>query len=213
MIATMKTKSRILHLPVITLVAVFTFSLAGHLMAQAPAGNDTRVVPPPPRMYDETRESGDRGHQAEQDPIDPEKAFDSKTGQNLFWDCIKKTWVDSKTGKALGFQGAHDKDGEVVPPPPRMYDETRESGDRGHQAEQDPIDPEKAFDSKTGQNLFWDCIKKTWVDSKTGKALGFQGAHDKDGEVVPPPPRMYDETRESGDRGHQAEQDPIDPEK
>jgi opacity protein-like surface antigen len=177
----MTTPSRILRLPAIALVVVLAFSFTGRAMAQT----DARVIPPPPRLYDEDRPSGDRGHQAEQDMTDPEKAFDSKTGQNLFWDCVKNTWVDAKTGKALGFMGGRDKDGAVVPPPPRLYDEDRPSGDRGHQAEQDMTDPEKAFDSKTGQNLFWDRKDKTWKDGKTGKSLGFQGARTK--KPCPPP--------------------------
>ena len=51
-------------------------------------------------------------HQARQDPSDPTHAFDSTTGQNLNWDPDNNTWVDSATGKSLGF------DGVLTTPPP-----------------------------------------------------------------------------------------------
>ena len=44
-------------------------------------------------------------HQAQQDPTDPTHAHDSVTGQNLYWDPDKKTWVDSATGQEIGFDG------------------------------------------------------------------------------------------------------------
>ena len=94
----------------------FALSFSGHVIAQTPRETATELVPPPPPGYDDTREAGDKGHQAEQDLLDPERAFDSKTGQNLHWDRKDKTWKDSKTGKALGFQGARSK--KACPPPP-----------------------------------------------------------------------------------------------
>lgn len=96
----------------------------------------------------------------------------------MFWDCVKKTWVDSKTGKAVPghFEGRLDKDGEIIPPPPRQ------SG-----AEFDPIDPKNAHNPETGQNLHWDRKEKTWKDSKTGKAVPgrFKGRLTK--KPCPPP--------------------------
>src|ERR1017187_9075374 len=120
-------------------------------MAQKPGGSDTRIIPPPPRQ------SG-----AEVDPTNPKSAYNPQTGQNMFWDCVKKTWVDSKTGKAVPgrFEGKLDKDGEIIPPPPAQ------SG-----AEVDPINPKSAFNPQTGQNMFWDRDKKAWIDSKTGKEV------------------------------------------
>lgn len=143
-------------------------------MAQNTEG-ETRVIPPPPRQVDP--DDNTKLNQAEQDPIDPESAHDPKTGQNLHWDCIKKTWVDSKTGKSMGFQGGTASDGEVIPPPPRQVDPN--DGTKLNQAEQDPINPESAHDPKTGQNLHWDRKDKTWKDSKTGKAMGLKGATTK----------------------------------
>ena len=140
----------------LVIMTALVFVFAGRAMAQA----DSRVIPPPPRIQDTPTST--TTHQAEQDLIDPERAFDSTSGQNLYWDCVKKTWVDAKNGKALGFNGVLAKDGEVVPGPPVGVSE---SGLSNHVATQDPIDPERAFDSETGQNLYWDCVKKTWVDA------------------------------------------------
>src|ERR1017187_3566210 len=148
-------------------------------LAQSVFAQDTRVVPAPPVGVSK---SGLSNHVATQDPIDPERAFDSETGQNLYWDCVKKTWVDAKTGKSLGFHGVLAKDGEVVPGPPVGVSE---SGLSNHVATQDPIDPERAFDSETGQNLYWDRDNKTWKDAKTGKSLGFHGVLTK--KPCPPP--------------------------
>ncbi len=105
----------------------------------------------------------------------------------MFWDCTKKTWVDSKTGKALGFEGARANDGEVIPPPPRHTVDSPSPNKEDHltRAEQDPTDPERAYDPTTGQNLHWDRAKKTWIDSKTGKALGFKGRQSN--KPCPPP--------------------------
>ncbi len=108
---------------------------------------------------------------AERDLSDPERAFDPSTGQNLFWDCVEKTWVDAKTGKALGFKGPRASDGTAIPAPPLH-------------AERDVSSLERAFNPSSGQNLFWDRKAKTWKDSKTGKALGFRGARST--KVCPP---------------------------
>lgn len=173
-----------MHRLISSLIAVLVLFYSGISPSMLPAlgqeaEGETRVIPPPPPTYDESRPSGDRGSQAEQDPNDPERAYDPKTGQNLHWDCNKKTWVDSKTGKRLGFEGGRASDGEIIPPPPPTYDESRPSGDRGSQAKQDSSDPKHAYDSKTGQNLHWDSKEKTWKDSKTGKSLGLKGAKTK----------------------------------
>ncbi len=139
------------------LLITFIFLIGG--FAQSTFAQGKTVIPPPLRP-------------AEFDPGDSTRAFDPKTGQNLYWDCVKKTWVDAKTGKAAGYEGRHTDDGEVIPPPLRP-------------AEFDPVDPTRAFDPKTGQNLHWDRDKKTWVDSKTGKASGYEGRHTE--KPCPPP--------------------------
>jgi hypothetical protein len=74
------------------------------------------IIPPPPVLPLPGSETffGEKGFpekttQATQDVNDPEHASNPVTGQNLFWDGVKKTWVDAMTGKALGFHGARSK--------------------------------------------------------------------------------------------------------
>jgi hypothetical protein len=141
------------------------------------------IIPAPPIFHGTvpTATGADTGfgHQATQDPNDPTHAHDSTTGQNLYWDADKKTWVDSATGQSLGFDGSHTANGTIIPAPPIFHGTvpTATGADTGfgHQATQDPNDPTHAHDSTTGQNLYWDPDKKTWVDSKTGQSLGFDG--------------------------------------
>ena len=173
---------------VLVATASMALVLAVSGFAQSTFAQGTTVVPPPPRIEREPG-SGKGLHQAQQDMNDPESAFDPETGQNLYWDCVKKTWVDAKSGKALGFQGARASDGEVVPPPPRIEREPG-SGKGLHQAQQDMNDPESAFDAETGENLYWEPKDKTWRDAKTGKSLGFQGARAKE----PCPPKTAAQT-------------------
>ena len=157
------------------------------------AQTDTRVIPPPPphTVDSQSPNSADHLTQAKQDETDPERAFDPTTGQNLYWDCNKKTWIDAKTGKPVpgGFEGRRASDGEVIPPPPphTVDSQSPNSADHLTQAKQDETDPERAFDPTTGQNLHWDRDKKTWIDSKTGKAIpgGFKGR--RTNKPCPPP--------------------------
>jgi RHS repeat-associated protein len=141
-------------------------------------------------------------HQAQQDPTDPTHAHDSVTGQNLYWDPDKNTWVNSATGQSVGFDGVLTSNGTIIPAPPVFHglvptwtganwssvgvpdpQATGASVSQGpHQAQQDPTDPTHAFDATTGQNLNWDPDKNTWVDSKTGVSVGF------DGVLTTPPP-------------------------
>jgi RHS repeat-associated protein len=134
-------------------------------------------------------------HQAQQDPTDPTHAHDSTTGQNLFWDPDKNTWVDSSSGESISFDGVQTNGGIVIPAPPiipgvddaflRAVNSLRGRSNGAvptHQAMQDPTDPTHAFDSTTGQNLNWDPDNNTWVDSKTGESLGFDGVR-----IAPPP--------------------------
>jgi hypothetical protein len=128
------------------------------------------------------------GNQAEQYPSDPTHAHDFTTGQDLYWDADKKTWVDSASGESLGFDGVLTANGTIIPAPPVFHGTvataTGAQPGFGHQAEQDPNDPTLAHDSTTGQNLHWDADKKTWVDSANGQSMGFDGVL-----TSPPPPQ------------------------
>jgi len=146
-------------------LAVF-FGVSATTFSQSAFAQGTTVIPPPPNP----------SHNPEFDPVDPHRAFDPKTGQNLVWDCNKKTWIDTKTGQGIGFSGRHDGNDDVIPPPPNP----------SHNPEFDPVDPNRAFDPKTGQNLVWDRDHHTWKDTKTGKGVGFSGRLVK--EACPPPP-------------------------
>ena len=153
------------HLCFIALVIVVT--LAGGFAQSAFAQEGTTVIPPPPPA------SG-----ASMDETDPTRAFSPTTGQNFYWDCNKKTWIDSKTGKSApgGFEGRRGSDGEVIPPPPLA------SG-----ASMEETDPTRAFSPTTGQNMHWDPHQKTWKDSKTGQPVpgGFKGR--RVNKACPPP--------------------------
>jgi hypothetical protein len=145
------------------------------------------VVPPPPfRELPDPKSSADDGQpvkftQAKQQFVNPERAYDPNTGQSLRWDCVKKTWIDAKTDKAVGFQGGKARDGEVIPPPPRLElaDSERVTNEglvaRLTQATQDPDNPERAYDATSGKLLAWDRGQKTWIEAKTGEAVGFLG--------------------------------------
>jgi hypothetical protein len=175
-------------------VVLAALGICHNVSAQGAVGE---AIPAPPRTLlpgSELPGSGGRPTkttQAEQDLSDPTRAYDPNTGQNLYWDCVKKTWVDSKTGKSVGFQGARAADGEAIPAPPRTLlpgSELPGSGGRPTkttQAEQDLSDPTRAYDPNTGQNLFWDRDKKTWIDSKTGRSVGFRGVRAT--KACPPP--------------------------
>ncbi|GEM_PF-5140805 len=176
-----------------------TFKPQPNAAKEEPPATPQRIIPAPPVIPGVDKDAslraihGLRGlpdelptHQARQDPTDPTRAFDPTTGQNLHWDPSKQTWVDSRTGQDLGFDGALASDGAIVPAPPiipgvddvvlRVGGWYPGSPGPTHQARQDPTDPTRAFDSTTGQNLHWDPNKQTWVDSQTGRDLGFDGA-------------------------------------
>ncbi len=146
--------------------------------AQNPGATGTIVVPAPPIG----------SHYAKQNDNNPETAHDRWTGQDLKWDREKKSWVDTKTGQALGFDGQLASDGSVIPAPPFIL-----SPKIGmHEAEQEKPtaynghgDPELAFDSAAHQILRWDREKQSWFDTtwdpntrsriETGQPLGFHG--------------------------------------
>jgi Peptidase C13 family len=148
--------------------------------AQAPSSANALVVPAPPFIYTD----GIGIHQAQQNRNAPETAHDRQTGDDLKWDRGKKTWVDAKTGQALGFDGQLASDGTVIPAPPFIV--TPEIG--LHQASQGktPDASERAFDTYTRQSLMWDRERQTWIEAvrdrdsrtrkQTGPALGFDGA-------------------------------------
>jgi hypothetical protein len=134
---------------------------AERAQAQAIAANPTppALIPAPPGS-------------AQQDLQQSDHAFDAATGRSLVWDANRKSWIDAKTGQALGFQGALAKDGTVIPAPAPSI---AKSGVKT-QARQDPNDPERAYNAVTGQNLVWDRAQGTWIDTRSQKNVGFQGA-------------------------------------
>lgn len=153
-------------------------TLAGGLAAQqAPAAGT--IIPAPPIV---PATAGAASHSATQNPVDPTRAHDATTGQNLTWDEANKTWVDAKTKKPIPghFRGKLAKDGTVIPAPPAVPGTTPGTS---HSATQDAADPEKAHDGATGQDLTWDRKRKSWIDAKTGRPLpgGYRG------HEMPPP--------------------------
>jgi hypothetical protein len=171
--------------------------------AHAP-GYGIGVIPPPPlRDLAQPKRSAADGQpitttQAKQQFVNPERAYDPNTGQSLYWDCMKKTWIDSKTDKPVGYQGGKAGDGEIIPPPPKLElaDSERVTAEglvaRITQAKQDADNPGRAFDPESKQILVWDRRQKTWIDTRTGEALGFLGrkgatACQPSGAPTPPP--------------------------
>ncbi len=163
-------------------------------------GSSGTIIPAPPIFiwpYGPIRSLPELGPQTqvrdirrEQDPTDPTHAYDSTTGQNLYWDPANQTWVDSATGENVGFDGVKTSSAGSSFRRRRSFMAMGYSllltgagpQTSGHQAQQDPTDPTHAFDSTTGQNLYWDPDNNTWVDSTTGESLGF------DGVLTTPPP-------------------------
>ncbi|HEV2486529.1 MAG TPA: hypothetical protein VGT08_13425 [Terracidiphilus sp.] len=192
----------------------FMYYPQGQNRPSQPVVPGTQALPIAPGQGPITSPEELKRHQAKQDPNDPTHAFDSSTGQNLSWDSSKNTWVDSESGQSVGFDGAQTSNGTIIPAPPIMYYPQGQnqpnqpvvpgtqalpiapgqgpvSGPdelKSHQAKQDPSDPTHAFDSTTGQNLFWDSSKNSWVDSQTGQSLGF------DGRCVSPQPASGPQT-------------------
>ena len=176
---------------------VFLASAAPRVAAQTASA---AVIPAPPFIAT----PGIGMHHAEQNAADPETAHDSLSGQDLKWDATKKSWVDTKTGQALGFDGELASDGTVIPAPPFIYT----PGVGLHQARQNPPPPAapaqavpanannadgatrgygrygrrfgaaepRAYDSAFSQPLRWDGTKNSWIDLRNDEALGYDGA-------------------------------------
>jgi hypothetical protein len=178
----------------ITTVAAFSQASSGQIEVQQ--GGCGIIIPGPPVLHGTvataTGAQTDITHHAQQDGSDPTHAFDAKTGQNLQWDPDKFSWVDVNSGQALGVDGRRTNDGTVIPGPPPLHGTvatlTGAQTDITHHAEQDPSDPTRAFDNKTGQNLQWNPEEFTWVDVKTGESVGV------DGRCVSPPPANAPQT-------------------
>ena len=132
--------------------------------AQAPT-TPLRVVPPPPLIAADAA-SGKPAHQATQSGIDPEHAFDPATGDGYNWDCVKKTWINTRTKESIGFAGDTGRGGEIIPPPPLIS---------GNQPQINHADPDHALEAKTATSLVWDRDTKTWRDTRTNKGIGYQG--------------------------------------
>jgi hypothetical protein len=162
--------------------------LAGAPPRAAAQNTGTIVVPAPPFITGPIPAGYTTTHYAEQNKNDPETAHDKWTGQDLKWDRDKKSWVDIKTGQALGFDGQLASDGTVIPAPP--FIDTPRIG--LHEAEQQKVtkynghgNPELAFDDATRQILHWDRYRQSWFvtdwDPNTrsrvnvGPPLGFNG--------------------------------------
>lgn len=170
--------SRRLRAPFYALL--FSLSFLGCAAPRAAAQNTGAIVVPTPPFIG--------GHYAKQNENNPETAHDAWTGQDLKWDRDKKSWVDVKTGQALGFDGQLASDGTVIPAPPFI----NTPGVGLHEARQQKAaeynghgDPEAAFDDGTKQILHWDREKQSWFDTtwdrntrsriETGQPLGFNG--------------------------------------
>ena len=150
-----------------------------------PALGGPSIIPPPPVLEraDPKRISGQpaRSTQAKQQFVNPERAYDPQTGESFFWDCAKKSWIDSRTHQAVGFQGGKAIDGEVIPPPPKLeLADSERLTDEGlmariTQARQEADNPARAYDPDSKQFLVWDRRQKNWIDTQTGEAIGFLG--------------------------------------
>jgi len=180
--------SRRLRGPLCALLFSFAFLACAPPRAagQNTGTTGTIVVPAPPFII--SNAPGGVTHYAKQNEKDPETAHDEWTGQDSKWDRAKKSWVDTKTGEALGFDGQLASDGTVIPAPPFITT----PGKGLHEARQEKTaeynghgNPELAFDNTSNQILFWDREKQSWFDTKwddgtqsrieTGPALGFNG--------------------------------------
>lgn len=125
------------------------------------------IIPPPPKLKGAP---GQPDHRAIQNQKEPWLAYDFTNNQNLRWLCDQNTWVDAQTEAPLGFDGVRGANGEIIPPPPIVHDASGL-----HQATQNQDNPARATDSRTGKDFSWDARNKTWRDSRTGDAAGFDG--------------------------------------
>jgi len=85
-----------------------------HAPRPAPTSTSAAAAPTPPTTHTSC-EKGSAGYEAmkrgllppdmETDPTDSNSAYDSKTGQNAFWDDTKLQWIDGKTGQPIGAPG------------------------------------------------------------------------------------------------------------
>jgi hypothetical protein len=137
------------------MAAIIFCCAAAHAQNAAPSP----VIPAPPGN-------------AQQDLQQSDHAVDPATGHSLVWDAGRKSWIDMQSGQALGFQGAVAKDGTVIPAPAPSV---AKSGAKSL-AKQDPNDPERAYNPVTGQTLVWNRADSAWIDTRSQKNVGFQGA-------------------------------------
>lgn len=121
------------------------------------------VIPAPPILHHGIVQPAGSGPNAaadaddvRQDAMDPSHAHDAATGQDLVWDPDKKSWVETKSGQALGFNGMLTSDGMIVPAPPVLHHgvvqpatagvDARADADDVHQYDRDP---DHAYDRTT----------------------------------------------------------------
>jgi hypothetical protein len=132
--------------------------------AQTPAVPGSAVIiPPPPKVHGA---AGQRDHQARL--VAPGRAYDDVTGARYTWSCTRKTWVDDRTHQEIGFDGFQGPNGEIIPPPEPNYG-------TGVQPVQSSSDPAHAVDVKTGTDLRWDSVRRSWQNTKTGQYVRAQG--------------------------------------
>jgi hypothetical protein len=118
--------------------------------------------------------------------VDPNRAYNSQTGQNLYWDRKTKTWKDSKTGRAVTSGNARDalfcclkkvnytwesQFGQWVDIATGKSVSASAVGEALISVEKNLGDPNRAFDKKTGRNFAWNDKKQAWIDVKTGESV------------------------------------------
>ena len=155
----------------------------------APLAAPKVIIPGPPTLYRGAVQpigsvaSATNADDVRQDVSDPTRAHNATTGQDLTWDADKKSWVDSKSGQSLGFNGMSASNGSIIPAPPVLHHGDvlpTVDGINPHEdadvVQQYNGDPDHAYDRTAHQSLYWDPKKQSWVEVTTGRALGYDGA-------------------------------------
>jgi hypothetical protein len=155
----------------------------------APLAAAKPIIPGPPILHRGAADpvgsgvSATNADDVRQDASDPTRAHNATTGQDLTWDPDKKSWVDSKSGQDLGFNGMYASNGSIIPAPPILHHggvlptvEGINPHDDADNVEQYSSDPDHAYDRTTHQSLYWDVKRQSWVEITSNRALGYDGA-------------------------------------